>query len=75
MYKHLVSCNSPNGRRFVQAVRYMTAEKCLKEAEFKPWLNIDANVGLLDKIWGLHVVQKLDQPVTQLQPIIHRRNN
>ena len=30
--------SSPSGRRTAQAVRYATAEKLQKEADFKPWL-------------------------------------
>jgi len=29
----------------------MTAEKWLKEVEFKQWLKIDAKDGLLEKMW------------------------
>ena len=55
--KHLVSCSSstssssPSGRRIVQVVHYMTAEKWLQEADFQLWLKIDGKDGLLEKIW------------------------
>jgi len=53
--KHLVSCSTstPSGRRIVQAVHYLIAEKWLKEAGFKLWLKIDAKDRLLEKMWRI----------------------